>query len=144
MDRQQRPQGLQRPVSAARHPGQEHPAPAGREGHAGRRPRRQPNPQQVAAASAPKITGKDKELEEKKKQAEAAEAEKKKAEEEKLAKARADNCARAKRAKAEFDSGVRIARTNDKGEREIMDDAARAVESKRLDGIIASDCKPAG
>ena len=43
-----------------------------------------------------------------------------------------------------MDSGVRIARMNDKGEREIMDDAARAVESKRLEGIVASDCKPAG
>src|SRR6476660_1939765 len=95
-------------------------------------------------ASAPKIAGKDKQLEEKKKQAEAAEAEKKKAEEETVAKARADNCARAKRAKSEMDSGVRIARMNDKGEREVMDDAARAVESKRLDGIVASDCKPAG
>jgi hypothetical protein len=95
-------------------------------------------------ASAPKITGKDKQLEEKKKQAEAAEAEKKKAEEEQQAKARADSCERAKRAKAGLDSGARIARTNDKGEREVMDDAARAVESKRLDGIVASDCKPAG
>jgi hypothetical protein len=92
-------------------------------------------------ASAPKITGKDKQLEEKKKQAEAAEADKKKAEEEKLAQARAENCARAKRAKAGFDSGVRMAQTNDKGEREIMDDAARAAESKRIDGVIASDCK---
>jgi hypothetical protein len=36
-----------------------------------------------------------------------------------------------------------MARTNDKGEREIMDDAARAAESKRLDTVIASDCKPA-
>ena len=95
-------------------------------------------------ASAPKITGKDKQLEEKKKQAEAAEAEKKKAEEEQLAKVRADNCIRAKRAKAEVDSGIRIARLNDKGEREIMDDTARAVEGKRIDGIIASDCKPVG
>lgn len=97
-----------------------------------------------APANAPKISGKDNQLEEKKKQAEAAEAEKKKAEEEQLAKARADNCARAKRAKAGIDSGVRIARTNDKGEREIMDDAARAVESKRIEGIMATDCKPAG
>ncbi|NPC54169.1 DUF4124 domain-containing protein [Caenimonas soli] len=95
-------------------------------------------------ANAPKITGKDKQLEEKKKQADAAEAEKKKAEEEQLAKVRADNCTRAKRAKAEMDSGIRIARMNDKGEREIMDDAARAVESKRIGGIVASDCKPAG
>jgi hypothetical protein len=95
-------------------------------------------------ASAPKIAGKDKQLEEKKKQADAAAAEKKQAEEEQMAKARADNCARAKRAKAGFDSGVRMARTNDKGEREIMDDAARATESKRLDAVISSDCKAAG
>ena len=95
-------------------------------------------------ASAPKIVGKDKQLEEKKKQADAAAAEKKQAEEEQIAKARADNCARAKRAKAEMDSGVRMARMNDKGEREVMDDTARAVESKRIGGIIASDCKPAG
>lgn len=93
------------------------------------------------AASAPKVSGKDKGLEEKKKQADAAEAEKKKAEDEKLAKAKADNCARAKQAKAGFDSGVRIGRTNAKGEREIMDDASRASETKRLAGIIESDCK---
>lgn len=97
-----------------------------------------------AQASAPKIAGKDKQLEEKKKLADAAAAEKKQAEEEQLAKARADNCARAKRAKAGFDSGVRMSRTNDKGEREIMDDAARAAESKRLDAVITSDCKQAG
>jgi hypothetical protein len=39
---------------------------------------------------------------------------------------------------------VRVARMNDKGEREYMDDAARAAETKRLEGIIASDCKAAG
>lgn len=96
------------------------------------------------AASAPKLSGKDQELQEKKKQAEAAEAQKKKAQEEEVAKARADNCARAKRSKATFDSGVRVSTTNDKGEREIMDDAARANEIKRLERIIASDCKAAG
>ena len=96
------------------------------------------------AASAPKLSGKDKELEEKKKKAVAVEAEKKKAQEEELAALRADNCARAKRSKASFDSGVRISRTNDKGEREILDDASRALEAKRLEGIIAKDCKPAG
>lgn len=95
------------------------------------------------AANAPKLSGKDKELEDKKKAAEAAEAEKKKAEAEKVAKAKAENCARAKKAKATFDSGARIATTNAKGEREIMDDAARAVETKRLEGIIATECGPA-
>jgi membrane protein involved in colicin uptake len=96
-----------------------------------------------AAASAPRLSGKDKELEEKKKQAEAAEAAKKKAEEERLAKARADNCERAKRAKASMDSGMRIATTNAKGERDFMTDAARAAESKRLGEIMAAECGPA-
>ena len=94
-------------------------------------------------ASAPKVSGKDKELEEKRKQADAAAAEKKQAQEEEVAKQRADSCDRAKRAKATVDSGQRLAQINAKGEREYMDDAARTVESKRLDGIIAKDCKPA-
>ncbi|MEP6791008.1 MAG: DUF4124 domain-containing protein [Ramlibacter sp.] len=93
------------------------------------------------AASMPRITGKDKDLEEKKKQTEAAEAEKKKAEEEKVAKARAENCSRARQSKANYDSGSRMARTNANGEREILDDAARASEVKRLQDIIAADCK---
>jgi hypothetical protein len=93
------------------------------------------------APAAPRLAGKDKELEEKKKQQAAAEENKKKAEAEELAKNRAESCDRAKRAKATFDSGVRIATTNDKGEREFMDDDARAAEAKRIDGIIARDCK---
>jgi hypothetical protein len=95
-------------------------------------------------ANAPKLSGKDKELDDKRKQSAAAEAEKKQAQEEELAKVRADNCARAKRAKASFDSGVRISRTNDKGEREFLDDATRAAEAKRTETIVATECKPAG
>ena len=95
----------------------------------------------ASGASAPKASGKDKELEDKKKLAEAADAEKKKAEQEKVAKAKADNCDRAKKAKATFDSGVRVQRTNDKGEKEYVDDAYRAAEGKRLQGIIDTDCK---
>jgi type IV secretory pathway VirB10-like protein len=95
-------------------------------------------------ASAPKLSGKDKQLEEKKKQLEAAAAEKKKAEDEEREKLRADNCSRAKVAKASFDSGARIQRVNAKGEREFLDDPTRAAEVKRLETIIASDCKPAG
>jgi type IV secretory pathway VirB10-like protein len=94
--------------------------------------------------SAGRLAGKDKDLQDKKKQLEAAEEEKRKAQEEEIARLRADNCARAKRAKAGFDSGARIARTNDKGEREYLDDAQRAAEAKRLEGVIAKDCKPAG
>jgi hypothetical protein len=96
------------------------------------------------APNAPRLSGKDKELEERKKQADAAEAEKKKALAEEATKVRADNCARAKRGKATFDSGIRVAIANEKGERDYMSDAARAAETKRLEGIIASDCKPAG
>jgi Domain of unknown function (DUF4124) len=102
-------------------------------------------PAQAAAApaSAPRISGKDKELEERRKQVEAAEAEKNKARAEAQAKVQAENCARAKQMKATLDSGQRIARMNAKGEREIMDDAQRAAEGKRIDGIIAADCKTA-
>ncbi|WP_295958174.1 DUF4124 domain-containing protein [Rhodoferax sp.] len=95
----------------------------------------------ASAALAPKISGVDKALEEKKKLAEDAEAAKKKIESEKTAAARAENCARAKQSKATFDSGIRIARINDKGEREILDDATRASETKRTQDVIASECK---
>ena len=93
------------------------------------------------SASAPKLSGVDKELAEKKKKAEEAEVAKRKAEEERVAKSKIENCARAKQAKTNFDSGIRIARTNEKGEREIMDDATRSAEAKRIQFIIDSDCK---
>ncbi|MFN9728359.1 MAG: DUF4124 domain-containing protein, partial [Acidovorax sp.] len=97
-----------------------------------------------ATAAAPKAAAsatKDRELEQKKAQAEAAEAAKAKAEQEKLAKARAENCARARQAKATFESGRPLSYTNAKGERGFMDEATRNAEVKRIDGIIASDCK---
>ncbi len=100
----------------------------------------------AAAAPAPKLaasapgSGKDKELEEKKAQAEAAEAAKKKAEDEKIAKAKAENCTRARAAKAAFDSGKPITQPNAQGERIFLDGPARAAETKRIEGIISSDC----
>ena len=94
------------------------------------------------AASAPLLTGVDKQLEARKKQAEDEEAAAKKLEAEKVAAARAENCSRAKRGVAGLDSGVRMATTNAKGEREIMDDKARAAETKRLKEVMASDCQP--
>jgi len=104
-------------------------------------------PVETEAAAAPKAadglkpTGVDKELEEKTKKAEADEKAKQAAEAAKIAKAKADNCALARQGKATVDSGVRIARVNAQGEREIMDDAARAAEQKRLQTVINSDCK---
>ena len=91
------------------------------------------------AALVPK--GSDPELEAKRRKTDQDAAAKKKAEDEKVAIAKADNCLRAKAQLRTLDSGVRIARTNDKGEREFMDDAARAAEAKRTQDIISSDCK---
>jgi hypothetical protein len=93
------------------------------------------------AASGAKPTGVDKELEEKTRKAEEAEKAKKAAEAQKIAQARAENCTRARQAKATFDSGIRVARLNAQGEREIMDDKARAVEQERLQSVIGADCK---
>lgn len=81
------------------------------------------------------------ELEARKKQAEAAEAERERAEEARQAAARAENCSRARSAKASFESGQRMARMNDKGEREILNDAQRATELQRIEQIIASECR---
>lgn len=92
------------------------------------------------ASGALKVPGKDKALEEKKKQAEAAEAEKKKAADREFADKKADNCKRAREAKATLDSGIRLSRVNEKGEREVLDDAQRATEGRRLDEAIATNC----
>ncbi|MBC7601764.1 MAG: DUF4124 domain-containing protein [Ramlibacter sp.] len=92
--------------------------------------------------AAVKPPGKDKELEARRKAVEAAQDEKSKAQDAEANKIRAENCGRARQAKRQFDSGVRLGRVNEKGEREILDDAARQVESKRIDGIIANDCGP--
>ncbi len=95
----------------------------------------------AAAGNVPVLSGKDKELEDKKKKAEAEELAKKQAEEQKFAKARAENCDRAKKAKMAFDSGVRLARTGADGQREIMDDAARKVELSRIESLISKECQ---
>lgn len=93
------------------------------------------------AASAAPMSALDKELEVRKKAALQAETAKRKAEEERVALARAESCTRARQAKANLDSGVRTSRVNAAGEREIMDDAAREVETKRIQGVIAADCR---
>ena len=54
---------------------------------------------------------------------------------------RADNCKRATAAKATLDSGMRLARVNERGEREIIDDSQRDAEQQRLQQIIASECR---
>ena len=98
----------------------------------------EPNASAASAPAAPKV---DPELEAKRKKGEQAVADKTTADDAKTAAARAENCARAKTQMRSLDSGVRIARTNDKGEREFLDDKARAQEAERTREIMTSDCK---
>lgn len=97
----------------------------------------------AAASSAPLLAPKasEPELEAKRKKNELDEAAKKKAEEARLVAARADACTRAQANLRTFDSGVRIARTDAKGEREYLDDSTRAAETQRTREIIATQCK---
>jgi hypothetical protein len=92
------------------------------------------------AASAP-TTALDRQVQERKRAADQEQAAKAKAEEERLAAVRANNCRTARAQAAALDSGIRIARTNDKGEREFLDDRARADEQRRAREVMASDCK---
>jgi len=96
-----------------------------------------------AASAAPLAAARasDPELEARRKKAEQEVADKKKAEDAKIAATRADNCVRAKDQLRTLDSGIRIARVDSKGEREILDDTARAAEGRRMRDLIASECK---
>jgi ribosomal protein L12E/L44/L45/RPP1/RPP2 len=105
-------------------------------------------PTQGAAASAPAAAapaalaqGVDPELEARRKKAASEEELKQKAQQEKDAAQRGENCSRAKSHLAALGDGLRIARTNEKGEREILDDKGRAEEMQRARQVIASDCK---
>ena len=93
-----------------------------------------------AAASGLKIPDVDKELAEKKKQADDAEAVRLQAQREQVAATKQDNCSRARQAKVQLDSAMRVRRINDKGDREIMDMASREAETRRVQTIIDSDC----
>lgn len=98
------------------------------------------------AASAPALElpaklGAEPELQAKKKAADQEKAAKEKAEAERLAVLRQENCRNARNYMASLDSGMRIARTNDRGEREVLDDKQRAAEIERVRAVMASDCR---
>lgn len=97
----------------------------------------------ASAAAAPLLAPKasEPELEARRKKVEQDLADKKKADDAKLAAAKAENCTRAKAYQRTLDSGIRIARTNTKGEREILDDPARAAEVKTTKDAVASECR---
>ena len=124
------------------------PSVASRSGPAARAiadPSQPPGPGAAAAAPAPvpRPSGKDSELEAKKAASDAEQEARKRAEAERIAKARAENCARAQQSKVTLTSGQLLSRTNAQGERVFMDDAARAADIRRADAVIASDCGPA-
>jgi len=95
----------------------------------------------VAKPAAAKASSLDANLAARKAKADQAEQAKRQAEASKTAQIKADNCERAKQAKLNFESGSRVSRINKQGEREIMDDASRALELKRIAEIIASQCQ---
>jgi FtsZ-interacting cell division protein ZipA len=96
----------------------------------------------AASATAPSASAPlDRELEVRRKAAEAEAAAKAKADEERQAVRRADNCKRARAQMVTLDSGQRMSRINDKGEREVLDDSARAEEARRAREVIASECR---
>lgn len=99
----------------------------------------------AAAASAPAAvpapTTVDPQLAERRKQAEEEAAAKRRAEDEKVAAQRADNCQRARAQLRSLEDGMRLVRTNSKGEREVLDDKGRAEETARARSVIASECK---
>ena len=92
------------------------------------------------AGSAPDPGAQESELERKKQEMDEAERARREAEQRQQRAARVDNCERARRSKRTLESGVRMARVNEAGERIVMDDAQRAAEAQRADAIIASDC----
>lgn len=66
---------------------------------------------------------------------------KQKEEEQRIAAIRRDNCARAQSNMRELQSGTRMTRTNDKGERIFLDEAQLAAELARTRDTITSECR---
>ncbi|MEO8855389.1 MAG: DUF4124 domain-containing protein [Burkholderiaceae bacterium] len=88
----------------------------------------------------PKLSGVDKELADRKKQAELAAAAKAKAEQDRVTKAKSENCQRARANKELMESGVRVAQAGANGERVVLDDTGRQAEIKRAQTAIDANC----
>lgn len=98
-------------------------------------------PDAGASATRPAGQAVDPELEARRKRAEDEKTAQQKVAQEKDAAVRAENCARAKGHLAALNDGMRMTRTNEKGEREVLDDKGRAEEMQRARAVMASDCK---
>lgn len=93
-------------------------------------------PPKPAAAKSDKET----DLDRKTKELKAKEEAEQQAQKQKQAEQIAASCERTQRALRTFQSGSRMTTTNDKGEREIMDDQARAAEIQRMETFLQANC----
>ncbi|KQY88357.1 DUF4124 domain-containing protein [Pelomonas sp. Root1444] len=99
-----------------------------------------------AAASAPRSaasgpTKAEQDAAARAKQEQDKDAAKQKEEERRVAAQRRENCSRAQAGLRDLQSGTRITRTNDKGERVFMDEAQIATEVARARDVISSECR---
>jgi len=98
----------------------------------------------AAGASAPEAGASaavDPVLEERRKQAEQADAARRQAEEANAAKLRSANCDKARNYLRMLESGERMSRYNDKGEKEYIDDTQRARESAEARRAVSVNCR---
>ncbi len=94
-----------------------------------------------AAAPATPATALEREVQARKRSSEQEQSAKARAEEERVSVQRAENCRAARGHLAALETGQRMARTNEKGEREVLDDKGRAEEERRAREVLASDCR---
>jgi len=103
-----------------------------------------PGAASAASAPPPAASGPTKAEQEaaaRQKQERDTQATKQKEEEKRMAAVRRDNCVRAQAQLRELQSGVRITRTNEKGERVYMDETQIAAEVSRARDLITSECR---
>jgi hypothetical protein len=91
------------------------------------------------AASAP--TRAEQDAAARKKQEQDSQEAKRKEEERRVVEIRRENCSRAQSQMRDLQSGQRITRTNEQGERIYMDDAQRQAEIERVRQIMADMCR---
>ncbi len=94
----------------------------------------------ASAPAEPKL-GVDPELEARRRAQEQEQQARQRQEEQRLALQRAENCERARSSLRQLESGMRMARVNEKGERIVIDDKERALEMQRARQVIASECR---
>jgi hypothetical protein len=112
-----------------------------RPGPAARRTAAQAASAPASAASANSRAPQDGELEARRKKAEQEAQAKAQADEARLASQRADNCQRARQQIAMLESGQRMQRINERGERVVVDDAMRAAEIDTARRVADADCR---